>query len=107
MRSTLMPASAPARTISGGTGAPPQPKRVSDDTSRSEPLRGGDEIGEERGRGERVGAPLALDELDRAVGVPTVLQHELQPEVERQSDAEVEAGRVADRARCPHHVVGR
>ena len=36
MRSTLMSASAPARTTSGGTGAPPQPKRVSDDTSRPE-----------------------------------------------------------------------
>ena len=105
MRSTLMPASAPARTSSGGTGAPPQPKRVSDDTSRSDRSRGRDEVGEERGGGERVGAALAFDQLDRALGVPAVLQHELQPEVERQADAEVEAGGVADRARHPHHVV--
>ena len=39
-------------------------------------------------------------------GSHAVLQHELHPEVQRQSHAEVEPGGVADGARRPHDVVG-
>ena len=60
---------------------------------------------QERRRGERVRAAVAVDQRGGRSTVPAILQHEGQAVVEREANAVVEPGGVPDRRRHPHDVV--
>ena len=63
------------------------------------------QLAQERRRRQGVRAPLTPHEVDRHRRIPPVLQHQGQPVVEREPQAVVEPGAVAERRRHPHHVV--
>ena len=101
-----MPCSAAASTSGGGTGAPPQPKQRNE-SSRT-PVRRAVSV---RSCRNVVAASVyeqrsRSDEVDGGRRRPTDLEDQRETVVQRESQAVVEAGRVADRRRHPHHVVG-
>src|SRR6202011_6026762 len=95
-RSTVIPRPSAAATRAGGARPPAAAEAAEVVPAARAPAGRLDQVLEE-GRGRQgVAAPLALDQLDRQAGVPLVLQHQLQPVVQRKPHAVVESGRVPD-----------